>query len=316
MDVFPGSAALPRPLRDPVVAIGNFDGVHVGHQRLLALTLERARARGGQAVVYTFDPHPAKVLAPSLAPPLITPLQRKLELIAAHGMDVAVVEPFTQALASRSADQFVDDILVKALGVREVVVGHDFTFGRARAGTAAMLVDEGAQKGFRAHIVPAVAVEGLVVSSTKVRELLLEGNVVGARLLLGREFDVEGPVVAGAGRGKSIGIATANVAAETEILPRPGVYAVHATLLGGGGSDDAPRAAVANLGTNPTFVSGDRLSLEVHILDWDGDLYGRRLRVGFHSGLRGEKRFPSAAELVAQIRRDIDEARVRLGRPT
>lgn len=306
MERYRGYESLDRRLREPVVAIGNFDGVHVGHQQLLALAVERARARGGEAVVLTFDPHPARVLAPSLAPALLTPLPRKLELLDAAGIDVTVVQPFTPEFARRSAAEFVADALLGGLGARELVVGYDFTYGQKRQGTVETLRRDGDAHGVSVHVVPAVTVDGLVASSTKIREFVLEGRVEGARLLLGREFDVDGTVVRGAGRGRAIGIPTANVAVDGEILPRPGVYAVHVTLFG-----DAPtvHAGVANLGKNPTFMSGGALSLEAHILDFEGDLYGRRLRVGFHARLRDEERFPSVDALVAQIRRDIDAAR-------
>jgi riboflavin kinase / FMN adenylyltransferase len=300
MDVFRGTRSLARPLREPVVAIGNFDGVHVGHQQLLALAIRRARARGGEAVVLTFDPHPAKVLAARLAPPLICTLARRESLIAGAGIDAMVIEPFTRELAGLTHTDFVDQILVGALGAREVVVGYDFTYGRARAGNTTTLRET---PGLDVHVVPPFTVDGLVASSTKIREFIHEGNVEGAAVLLGREFDVEGEVQRGAGRGRSIGIPTANVATDNELLPRPGVYAGHVDGMN----------AVINLGRNPTFVQGGGLSLEAHLLEFDGDLYNRRVRVGFHSWLRGEERFPSAEALVAQIRKDIDEAKLRLG---
>jgi riboflavin kinase/FMN adenylyltransferase len=308
MDVFRGSKAVERVLREPVVAIGNFDGVHVGHQALLGLARARAAARGGEAVVLTFEPHPAKVLAPSLAPPLICTASRKLELLAAQGVDACVLEPFTAELAAHSADEFVEQTLCRAMRAAEVVVGWDFTYGRKRHGNVDSLRVAGEARGFRVHVVPPVTVDGLVVSSTKIRELLHEGKVEGAAVLLGREFDLEGPVVRGAGRGRQLGIPTANIAADNELYPRPGVYAARVTLLDRG--EVVP--AVVNLGRNPTFVTAGGLSLEAHLLDWNGDLYDRRVRVAFHSWLRGEERFPSAEALVAQIRADIDRARRRM----
>jgi riboflavin kinase / FMN adenylyltransferase len=308
MDVFHGPTT--RRLREPVVAIGNFDGVHVGHRALFAAAMRAARARAGEAVVLTFEPHPARVLAPALAPPLVTPLPRKLELIDDAGLDAAVVLPFTTELASHSASSFVGEVLLEGLGAREVVVGHDFTYGRKREGTIEILRAEGASRGFGVQVIPAVTVEGLVVSSTKIRELLHEGNVGGARMLLGRPFDIDGRVVRGAGRGRTIGVPTANVAVEGELLPHPGVYAGTASLLEDGRVAWTKRAAI-NLGTNPTF-GGGALSLEAHVLDHEGDLYDRRLRVAFHARLRGEERFSDVAALIAQIKKDIDAVKVRM----
>lgn len=304
MDVFRGTNQVGRPLREPVVAIGNFDGVHVGHQELLALTVTRARALGGEACVLTFDPHPAKVLAPKLAPPLIATTARKLELLGERGIDVAILEPFTRELAGLSPDEFVEKFLRAGLGAREVVVGYDFTYGQKRAGNTATL---GA--AIKTHVVPPVSVDGLVASSTKIRELLHEGNVAGARVLLGRPFDVDGEVVRGAGRGRTIGIPTANVAWSGELLPKPGVYATRVVV------DGTRHDAVTNLGRNPTFVAQGGLSLEAHILDFDADLYGKRVRVEFISWLRGEERFDGPAALVQQIQRDIATAREHLRNP-
>lgn len=308
MDVFCGSDIVIPALREPVVAIGNFDGVHVGHQALLALALGRARALGGTAVVLTFEPHPAKVLAPHLAPPLITPLERKLALLEANGIDAAVVLPFTPELAARSADEFVEEVLRRTLGAREIVVGHDFTYGARRQGTTATLRVQAAARGMTVHVVPAVAQGGLVASSTKVRELALEGNVEGVRVLLGREFEAEGCVVKGAGRGRQLGFPTANVAVVGELLPKLGVYAGHVTRLDRG---DRHGAAI-NLGTNPTFQAASNASLEAHLLDFDDDLYGERVRIEFHGRLRQERRFSTIDELREQIRTDVAAIRARL----
>lgn len=309
MLVIPGSSSLSAPLRAPVVAIGNFDGVHVGHQRLLDLARARATALDGQAVVLTFDPHPAKVLAPRLAPPLICMPARKRELLAERGVDVLCLEPFNAETAAQSAPEFVARTLVEQLGAREVVVGYDFTYGKKRGGNAQTLVAAGREAGFAVHVVPQVSVDGLVASSTKIRELLHEGNVAGARLLLGRDFDLDGTVVRGAGRGRALGIPTANVAVEGELLPRRGIYATRVSVDGGPWI-----AAATSLGTNPTF-SGEITTLEPHLLDFDGDLYGRRLRVAFVAWLRGEERFASVEALVTQIRADIAETRAALELP-
>jgi riboflavin kinase/FMN adenylyltransferase len=304
MDVFPGHLAMSRPLRQPAVAIGNFDGVHLGHQRLLAAA-RQAAGSAGESAVLTFEPHPARVLAPRLAPPLLVTPARKLELIAAQGIDACVVEPFTTELAGWSPDWFVEELLVRGLGARHIVVGYDFTYGQKRAGNVDSLRAAGERHGFDVEVVNAVAVDGLVASSTKVREFVLEGNVAGAAMLLGRPFDVDGKVVRGAGRGRTIGVPTANVAVDGELLPKPGVYAARVRPEGG----DTWYDAAVNLGTNPTFVQAGALSLEAHLLDFDADLYDSRLRVAFVARLRDERRFTAIDELVAQIRRDIASVR-------
>lgn len=310
VDVFDGYRRLPRALTAPAVALGNFDGVHRGHQALLAAAVSAAARADGEAVAYTFDPHPAKVLAPALAPRAITTRARKLELLAACGLAATVVEPFDRELAAMSPASFVDDILVGALGARHVVVGFDFTFGRERAGSADDLRALGAARGFTVDVIAPVTIDGIVASSTRIRNFVSEGNLAGARLLLGRDFDVDGTVVRGAARGRQLGFPTANIASETELLPAPGIYAGQIALPdhddGGAGTW---RDAAISLGTNPTFDGGEALSLEVHVLDFDADLYDQRARVRFVERLRPERRFGSAAELVGQIRRDIDRTR-------
>jgi riboflavin kinase/FMN adenylyltransferase len=305
MDTFRGHTSLVRRLRNPVVAIGNFDGVHRGHAHIFREARRLAAGLDGESVVLTFEPHPAKVLAPAYAPPLITPLGRKLELIAAEGIDAVVVEPFDRAFAGRPADAFVKDVLVDGLGARHVVVGYDFTFGQKRSGNVELLRELGAAHGFALTVVPPVGVEGIVCSSTKVREFVLEGRVDGAALVLGRAPEVQGEVVHGDGRGRSIGVPTANVKPETELLPKNGVYAGYGERL----ADGKRWTAAINVGTNPTFVDGINVRVEAHLLDCDEDLYGQRMRLGFVARLRDEERFASKEALVAQIRNDVEATR-------
>jgi riboflavin kinase/FMN adenylyltransferase len=293
------------------LAIGNFDGVHRGHQELVRIARERARSLGGAAGVLTFTPHPARVFAPALAPPLIVSLERRLELLAAAGAEVTIVEPFTPAFAAIEAEAFVRDVLVGRLGAREAVVGYDFSFGRGRRGTPALLRTEGAALGLGVTIVPPVTIDGLVCSSTKVREFVLEGRVEGAALLLGRPVELTGPVVRGAGRGRALGVPTANVAVEAELLPRLGIYAARALVLGADGVVGARRAALS-VGSNPTFVAAGGVTVEAHLLDFEGDLYGRRLRLEVLHRLRDERRFDGVEALVAQIALDVAEVRARL----
>jgi riboflavin kinase/FMN adenylyltransferase len=305
METFRGYTTLPRRLSSPVCAIGNFDGVHRGHAHIFHQAKQWASSLGGEAVVLTFDPHPAKVLAPAFAPPLITPLSRKLELIAAEEIDVTVVQPFDKAFAARTPVQFVDEVLVGGLGVKGVCIGHDFTFGSKRAGTVELLAELGRTRGFEVRVIAPVTADEIVCSSTKVREFVLEGRVDGATLLLGRPPEVEGVVVRGDGRGRSIGVPTANLRPDTELLPKNGVYAAEALL-----PDGTRRPAAVNVGTNPTFVEGHPVTVEAHVLDFSGDLYGQRLRLSFVERLRAEERFPSVDSLVAQIKKDIEATRV------
>ncbi len=313
MQVIRGRRSLPsslgRGLYAPAVAIGNFDGVHRGHQALVRLAAERARSRGGEAVVFTFDPHPARLLAPSLAPPMLLGLERRLELLAQAGADVAIVEPFTAELAAMPAESFVD-VLRNEVGAEDVVVGYDFSFGTGRRGDTKLLTELGARAGLTVHVVPAVKIDGMVCSSTKIREFVLEGRMEGARLLLGRPFELEGRVVHGVGRGRGIGVPTANLHPDADIVPELGIYAAWAEVRG-----RAPlrRRAAVSIGTNPTFTAeaGDAppVVIEAHLIDFDGDLYDARLRLEFATHLRAQRRFARPDDLVAEIHRDIHKVK-------
>ncbi|MEM9491769.1 MAG: bifunctional riboflavin kinase/FAD synthetase, partial [Myxococcota bacterium] len=291
----------------------NFDGVHRGHQRLLEETLSAAARLGGDSVVLTFDPHPAQVLTPDRAPPLLCTRERKLELLAAAGISVCVVEPFDRALAALSPDQFVQTILCQVIGAKHVVVGYDFTYGNKRAGTTETLRQFGSEHGFTVTVIEPVAVDEVVASSTRIRELVGAGEVGQVRTLLGRAHDVDGVVVRGAGRGRTIGVPTANIQVADGLLPAAGVYAVWARVLDG---SSERLAGAANLGVNPTFTAAGQLSLEVHLLDFSGDLYDKPMRVEFVQRLRGEQRFDGVDALVAQIHADIARAREILDRHT
>jgi len=284
------------------VAIGNFDGVHAGHRALIARARELAAQDGVAAVALTFAPHPAAELSPHGAPPRVCSRVRRLELLAEGGLDATVVEPFTRELAALSPEAFVDDIVLGALRARAIVVGYDFTYGQGRAGTTLALRAHGARAGARVEIVAPVEVGGEVASSTKIRAYLRAGDLPGAERLLGRPWDIDGTVVHGAQRGRAIGVPTANLAPESDLALAPGIYAVRL--------DGLP--AVASLGTNPTFVDQGGLVLEVHVLDWQGDLYGRRVRTTFVSRIRDEQKFDSVDALILQIERDIAHARLAL----
>jgi riboflavin kinase/FMN adenylyltransferase len=293
------------------MAIGNFDGVHLGHQALF----EAARRRP-PACALTFEPHPARLLAPQYAPPLICEKPRKRELLAAAGVEDLIEQTFDREFASLEPSRFVD--LLLATGISEIVVGHDFTYGKGRAGTVESLRLALEERGVRLHLVPPVTVNGLVCSSTKIREFVLEGRVEAANMLLGRPFDLDGEVVKGEGRGRKLGWPTANIRTTNELLPAVGVYAVRARLL----PDGKALGGAANLGLNPTFrplvaqAGGSGrppLSLEVYLFDFDQDIYGRGMRVEFVHRLREERRFPGVDALRAQIAQDVVEARRLLG---
>ncbi|MFL5349425.1 MAG: riboflavin biosynthesis protein RibF [Hyalangium sp.] len=294
-----------RELAGGAVALGNFDGAHVGHQALFA----EAR-RHGPAAALTFNPHPGKVLQPELAPKLITLLPRKLELFEAYGLAAAVVQPFSREYARTPASAF-EESLLDVLGARHLVVGSDFTYGAARSGTVATLREAAVQRGAQVHVVQPVTVDGVVASSSKVREYILEGRVAAAQKLLGRPFDLDGLVVPGAGRGRGIGFPTANVDTQNELRPAPGVYAIRVRLKED--SEGLWRPAVANIGVKPTF-GGSVVTIEAHLLGYQGDLYGKELRVQFLERLRAEQRFGSVAELVGQIKRDVEAARTVIAR--
>jgi riboflavin kinase/FMN adenylyltransferase len=294
-----------RELAGGAMALGNFDGVHLGHQALFA----EAR-RHGLAAALTFHPHPGKVLRPELAPQLITLLPRKLELFEQYGLAAAVVQPFSLEYARTPASAF-EESLLDVVGVRHLVVGGDFTYGTARAGTVATLREAAARRGAQVHVVPPVMVDGMVASSSKVREYILEGRVAAAQKLLGRPFDLDGTVVPGAGRGRGIGFPTANVDTQNELRPAPGVYAIRVRLKEDPDGRWLPGAA--NIGVKPTF-GGSVVTIEAHLLDFQGDLYGKELRVQFLERLRAEQRFGSVAELVGQIKRDVEAARTVIAR--
>lgn len=303
MDVYRGHQHVPAWREGTAIAIGNFDGVHVGHRALIRRARELADARGARALALTFDPHPSALFAKQ-PPPMISSLDRRIELLGEAGADIVVVEPFTRELASLTPDAFVDDIVLGALGARAIVVGYDFSYGQGRAGTTEALRAHGARAGVEVSIVPAVELDGEVASSTKIRGHLREGNLAAAERLLGRRWDIDGVVVHGAKRGRAIGIPTANIQTDSELLVRPGIYAVTLTA-----EDGIARPAVASLGTNPTFVDNGGLVLEVYVLDFDGDLYDQRVRTTFVARLRDEAKFDSVDALVAQIHQDIADAR-------
>lgn len=285
----------------PVVTIGNFDGVHQGHQALLAHVVRRARQAGAPAVALTFHPHPKAVIGKA-PPELITTEAQKLELIERIGIDVVFVVPFTAGLSQYDAGEFVERILWQGTRLSDLVVGYDFRFGKGGAGHYDLLREEGAKLGFAVHQEGATQIAGEVVSSTAVRKALRAGSLDDVNLYLGRDYFIDGTVVGGHRRGRSFGYPTANLASENEIIPATGIYATWVTLGG------KLFYGATNVGHNPTFGE-EKLSVETYLLDWDGDLYGQRMRLHFSRRLRDELKFESIEALKAQIDRDVDGVR-------
>jgi riboflavin kinase/FMN adenylyltransferase len=316
VEVIRGSDAIARALRRPVLTVGNFDGLHVGHQAILQTVVQRARALGGEAVVYTFEPHPRKVLRPERAPGLLTTLEQKLELLEQAGADVVIVEDFSLEFAQTPAEVFIRDVLHARIHPLEVYVGYDFHFGRDREGSMRLLTELGPHLGFSVTIIPEVTLDEGDVNSTRIREVLAAARPEQAAVMLGRPFTVRGRVVRGERRGRSLGFPTANLAPENEVLPAAGVYAGRLRLLDEG---DPPRGSdwpvVTNVGVRPTFDGERDIVAEAHLIDFDGNLYGRRVDLSFTHHLRDERRFLDVEALRKQIAADVAEARRRLETP-
>ncbi|HXQ63629.1 MAG TPA: bifunctional riboflavin kinase/FAD synthetase [Steroidobacteraceae bacterium] len=304
MQLVRGLSHLKADARGAAVAIGNFDGVHLGHQALVRAVRERAAASGARPVVLTFDPHPREFFDPAGAPPRLMRVVEKCMALAALGVERLVIVRFDARLQQQSAEEFIRRMLVESLGARHVVVGEGFRFGCRRDGTVATLRDAGAVYGFEVVTIPSVELDGARVSSTRVREALATGDLATAGRLLGRRFVLGGRVITGARLGRQLGFATANMRLHRPKLPLSGVFAVQ--VHGADGRE--LRDGVASLGTRPT-VHGVEPLLEAHLFDYTGDLYGRRLSVEFVAKLRDEERFPSLAALTEQMHRDAARAR-------
>ncbi|NTV63147.1 MAG: bifunctional riboflavin kinase/FAD synthetase [Oscillochloris sp.] len=292
--------------RSVVLTMGKFDGLHLGHRQLISTAVSRARDLGFLSAVLTWEPHPNVVLRPAVPPQLLSNLEEKIDLIASLGPDLLIIAPFTEETKSTSADAYMAQICA-ALPLRELWVGEGFAMGRGRAGDVPSLMEIGRGRGFAVGAASKVIVEGQPVSASRVRELLGVGEVEHAALLLGRPFGLRGTVVSGDQRGRVIGFPTANLQiSPNHVLPADGVYACRVTV------DGADLPAVTNIGLRPTFAT-PRRTVEAHVLDWHGDLYGRTLYVTFLHRLRGEQKFSGIDALVAQIRHDADTTRELLG---
>jgi riboflavin kinase/FMN adenylyltransferase len=296
-----------RPARwsQPVLALGNFDGVHRGHRKILDRLSRVASERGATSVVMTFDPHPPRIVRPDKAPPLLMTMAQKLDAVTSAGIQGAAIVRFTPEFSRWDPETFVTVVLVDWLRVAEVWVGANFLFGHDRAGNFSLLRALGGRHGFKAEKIDPIRYKDFVVSSTRIRRLIAEGRVDEASALLGHQYYIDGTVVRGDGRGRTIGFPTANLCTDNELLPPYGVYATTTTTI-----DGIVRPSVTNVGVRPTIVTSGRGTVETHIFNFDRDLYGATVRLGFVQRLRDERAFESMDALRAQIGADCDRARV------
>jgi len=307
MEIIDGLEHFPKQRVPVVVALGTFDGVHIGHQALIRHALGRAREIGGRCAVLTFDPHPLQVIAPPAEPFLLTTLQERLQLLADLGADMSVIVRFDPVLRRMPPDRWIA-MLVEHIRLAEAVCGPNYTFGHGRAGTVATLADEGHDHGFVVHVVPPMEIDGVTVSSTVIRTLLRKGDVRKAGRLLGRWYGIRGTVVRGDGRGNALGFPTANLQPPTDkITPAQGIYAGFARVPSGMGQ------AAVSVGTRPTFGPG-QLLIEAYLIDVSVDLYGADIDLYFVERLRDELKFDSIEELIRQMHADVEQARAVLPR--
>lgn len=306
MRILRGLASYRPELRPCVAALGAFDGIHLAHARLITTAVERGRVLGLPSVVCTFDPHPASVLWPERAPVPIATLEDNLERMDGLGADAALVMPFTLEFSRMEAEAFVAEVLSGTLGAREIVVGFNHTFGHDARGTAALLTALGRRHGFTARVLPPLRLRGQTVSSSAIRALLHEGDAAHAAELLGHPYAVTGAVLRGAGRGRTLGVPTANLRPDRPLVLAPGVYVARATWHGGAAD------AVVNVGYRPTFGE-NQYWVEAHLLDFSGDLYDRTLRIEFLDRIRPEMKFSEVDALKRQVEVDIEAARARRG---
>ncbi len=298
-----GIRNLSSPLGASVLTIGNFDGVHLGHQALLARVVQLSKILKVPSVVMTFEPHPVKVLHPDRHLNRIFDFEDQRKCLEAAGIDQLVVEPFSREFSQVTAERYLNEWIYRPFSPKSVVVGYDFSFGAERKGSIEFLRSRAAELGIDVEVIPPVKVDGELCSSTRIRQALEAGDVRLSQKLLGRFFYVEGLVERGAGRGRSIGIPTANLRTNAETIPAQGVYAAFVTTRSG------RFKAVVNIGSNPTFIHAGQVTVEAHLLDFSLDLYGEHLKLEFVARIRSERKFLSVAELVKQIQLDIVQGR-------
>jgi len=303
MKIIRGLEELEESYPNTVISIGNFDGLHLGHQKIIQTAIQNSEELNGTSMVVTFDPHPMKVLAPEKDVKLLTTPKERERLIQTMGIDVLLCITFSTEFSSLQPDDFIENIIVKKIDAKKVIVGQNYAFGKGRKGTTELLRRRGKKYGFTVKVVRHAKVNGEVVSSSKIRDFLSRGQVFEASTFLGRAYTIEGNVIKGAGRGeKLLHTPTANITTPNELVPREGVYAVRAGL------SDRFFDGVANIGKKPTF-SDSVPSYEVHLFNFTGNLFGENLRIYFIDWLRDQKSFPDALSLEKQIRNDIEHAR-------
>jgi riboflavin kinase/FMN adenylyltransferase len=305
MKVFNHLDQIIEPFKHAVITIGNFDGVHIGHQALFHEAIEKAEAIGGTSVAMTFDPHPLRVMKQNNHPPLITLYEQKSELMERTGIEVLICVPFTREFAAQTAEQFVRDLLVQKIGMKAIVVGQDYSFGKNRQGDLELLKSFGPEYGFEVIVagwIKSARALAERISSTRIRQLVADGRMEHAEKMLGRHYQIRGKVVTGRDRGgKLLGIPTANINLHDELCPKTGIYAVTVECEG------KQHRGVANIGYSPTFEDHE-FTVEVHILDFSDNIYGKKIRVNFIKRIRDEKKFSDISELIAQIKLDIAAA--------
>ena len=289
-------------LPNPVLTLGNFDGVHLGHQAIFRKVVERAREISGTSVAFTFEPHPLKVLSPDRSPQLLNTFHGKLRLFETAGIEVVICANFTRVFADQHPEDFAREVLHKQIGVKEVYVGYDYAFGKGREGSIESLKRMGQTHGFKVGVIEPVQVDGVVVSSSTIRDLITSGRVEEGARLLGRHYSIEGEVVHGSHRGHTLGFPTANIKSANELIPAFGVYAVLARVEG------RTFKGVASIGIRPTFDGGP-VSMEVFLFEFSEELYGKEMEVAFVKRLRGEEKFSDVEALVRQIQKDVQKAR-------
>ncbi len=301
MEIIEGIENIQKPFRNPVITLGNFDGIHIGHQRIFQKVIDTAKRMGGESVAITFEPHPLKVLSPERCPPLITPFRKKMMFMEQTGIEKVLCLRFTKTFSEISPPDFIKTILLERVGAKKIIIGYNYRFGKGKAGTVDSLKKICASFGIDVEVVEAFIIDDIPVSSSKIRELIREGEVEKATKLLGREYLIIGKVIPGTQRGRHLGFPTANLEMTEELYPKTGVYAVrvewnHQCFNG-----------LANLGFNPTFQT-QILSLEVHLLNFNQEIYGEEIQVSFIRRIRNEVRFSSLQGLIDQIKRDIEWA--------
>jgi riboflavin kinase/FMN adenylyltransferase len=304
MEIIQGIENLKRPFRNPVVTLGNFDGVHLGHQRIFERLRQEASKIHGEAVVITFEPHPLKVLSPERFLPLLTPFRKKMMLIEKVGIETVLCLRFSLAFSEISPDEFIKNILVERVKVKKIIVGYNYRFGKEQKGDVQTLIQSGQPLHFEVEVVEALRIDQTIVSSSKIREFIQKGEVERASKLLGRDYPIIGKVIEGSKRGHSLGFPTTNLEISDELYPKTGVYAVEVVW------NHQVFNGLANVGFNPTFLSAQsgkegRFSLEVYILNFNQEIYGEEIQVNFRKRIRDEVRFDSPSHLIEQIQKDV-----------